>query len=191
MKSSFNVKEVKEMKKILRKQKGFTLIELLLVVIVLGILAALAIPQFTDASKDTKESSLKQDLSLMRDSVERYYHQHSNNYPGQVDVTGTGAPADAAAAAAAMIAQLSQYTDKTGKTSATLDRVNYPYGPYLKVGMPVNPLPGTTAGTPINTVTADITSAVAITADASPTTGWKFATKTGQLIANNTTYQSW
>src|SRR3989338_250112 len=180
------------MKKLLNEKKGFTLIELLLVVIVLGILAALAIPQFTDASKDTKESTLKEDLNLMRNAVERYYHQHGNNYPGAVDDTdGVGAPASAALAATAFVNQLTQYSNSAGKVSATLDRVNYPYGPYLKAAIPVNPLPGTAAGTPINTVTADITATTTITADASPTTGWKFATLTGQLIANNSTYQSW
>src|SRR3990172_1322967 len=129
-KNDFNVKEVRQMKKILRKQRGFTLIELLLVVIVLGILAALAIPQFTDASKDTKESTLKEDLSLMRSAVERYYLQHDSKYPGEVDDSdGVGAPANATAAATAFINQLSQYTDKSGKVSATLYKVNYPFFP--------------------------------------------------------------
>jgi len=178
------------MKKLLNEKKGFTLIELLLVVIVLGILAALAIPQFTDASKDTKEASLKQDLSMMRDAIERYYHQHGNNYPGAVDETdGVGAPANATAAATAFTKQLTQYSNKDGKISATLDKVNYPYGPYLKTGLPVNPLPA--SGNPVSTVTADVTATTTITSDASPTTGWKFATLTGQLITNNSSYETW
>jgi prepilin-type N-terminal cleavage/methylation domain-containing protein len=39
-------------------RKGFTLIEILIVVIILGILAAIVIPQFTNASKEAKQSSL-------------------------------------------------------------------------------------------------------------------------------------
>ena len=39
-------------------KKGFTLVEILIVVVILGILAAIVIPQFTDASTQAKESSL-------------------------------------------------------------------------------------------------------------------------------------
>ena len=176
------------MKRFLNEKKGFTLIELLLVVIVLGILAALAIPQFTDASKDTKESTLKQDLGMVRDTIERYYHQHGNTYPGAKNSTTGAAVTTAAEAATAFGDQLTKLSNSSGVTTNDFSlRSTYPYGPYLKTGVPVNPLPA--SGDPVATVKADITTTTTVTADG--TTGWMFAIKTGQLIANNTSYSSW
>ena len=48
------------------KNKGFTLVEILIVVIILGILAAIVIPQFTQASNDARESSLSSELQTVR-----------------------------------------------------------------------------------------------------------------------------
>jgi prepilin-type N-terminal cleavage/methylation domain-containing protein len=83
-----------------RGQAGFTLIEMLIVIILLGILAAIIIPQVSVTTDDAKLSALKSDLTSMRNAIELYYVQHNNVYPGEHDITG-GAPADAAAAAAA------------------------------------------------------------------------------------------
>jgi len=80
-----------------RGQAGFTLIEMLIVIILLGILAAIIIPQVSVTTDDAKLSALKSDLTSMRNAIELYYVQHNNVYPGEHDITG-GAPADAAAA---------------------------------------------------------------------------------------------
>ncbi|MCK4548400.1 MAG: prepilin-type N-terminal cleavage/methylation domain-containing protein, partial [Candidatus Eisenbacteria sp.] len=163
---------------------GFTLIELLLVVIVIGIVAVVAIPQFTDSVRDTKESTLRADLAALRNAAELYYHQHSNNYPGNIDHTdGSGAPSDRYAS---FLAQITQYSDATGKISATLDRPNYPYGPYLKHGIPGNPCVESDAS---GTVISDSVKVVASTGVLSPdaastTTGWMFNCSTGEIIAN-------
>ena len=53
-------------------KKGFTLVEILIVVVILGILAAIVIPQFTNASTEAKENSLKSDLHTMRAQLELY-----------------------------------------------------------------------------------------------------------------------
>ena len=42
-----------------RKQKGFTLIELVMVIVILGILAAFALPRFADLGGDAREASIK------------------------------------------------------------------------------------------------------------------------------------
>lgn len=170
----------------LRGKAGFTLIEILIVIIVLGILAMIIVPQISVSTDDAKVSTLQSDLSSLRSSVEIYYAQHGNKYPGEVDDTdGAGAPADAAAAAVAFTKQLTQYTNANGKASVDKDTANYPYGPYIKGGeLPQNPF-GTTAaprGVTVDITTTDITTR---TSDGSPTTGWKFYAITGVFIAND------
>ncbi len=51
-------------------KKGFTLVELLIVIVILGILAAVVIAKFAGASKDSKESSLKGNLAGLRRQLE-------------------------------------------------------------------------------------------------------------------------
>jgi len=77
----------KRIKKLLRKAirvryKGFTLVELLIVIVILGILAAIVISRFTGATKDAKETSLKANLSCLRSQVEIYRARSaSDSYP--------------------------------------------------------------------------------------------------------------
>ena len=53
-------------------KKAFTLFEVLFVVILLGILAALVIPKFADASDDTKVSAQVSDLNTLRSQIQLY-----------------------------------------------------------------------------------------------------------------------
>jgi len=61
--------------------RGFTLVEILIVVVILGILAAIVIPQFTSASESAKSSSLGTQLQTIRSQLELYQVQHNGNYP--------------------------------------------------------------------------------------------------------------
>ena len=56
-----------------KNQKGFTLIELLIVVAIIGILAAIAIPQFSEYRKKAFNSAAQSDLKNAKTKVEAYY----------------------------------------------------------------------------------------------------------------------
>jgi type IV pilus assembly protein PilA len=58
-------------------RRGFTLIELLIVVAIIGILAAIAIPQFNAYRTKSYNSSAVSDLSNFRVSMEAYFHDYA------------------------------------------------------------------------------------------------------------------
>ena len=69
-------------------RKGFTLIEILIVVIILGILAAIVIPQFAGASQDARTQSLRSTVQTLRSQIALYKLQHGDTLP---NLSGTGA----------------------------------------------------------------------------------------------------
>ncbi len=64
-----------------RMKKGFTLVEILIVVVILGILAAIVIPQFSSASQEASLNSLKSDLQTVRSQIQLYKIQHLGELP--------------------------------------------------------------------------------------------------------------
>lgn len=163
---------------------GFTLIELLIVVIILAIISAIAIPQFSSATGDAQQAALDANLATVRNSLEQYRAQHTGNvYPGANPATAgcnEAPPAEdgvAAGSAGAMVNQLRYPTNAKGETCAVGDPVNFRFGPYLRQGLPVEP---------INSI-AD----VVVTDDGKPITatdtgGWAYDTRSGQFIMNST-----
>jgi prepilin-type N-terminal cleavage/methylation domain-containing protein len=61
--------------------RGFTLVEILIVVVIMAVLAATIIPQFSDSTKDAKESTGKHNLAGMRAQLQIYRVQHDGEYP--------------------------------------------------------------------------------------------------------------
>ncbi len=100
-----------------RNQKGFTLVELLIVVIILGILAAVVIPQFNTAASESKEAALASNLATVRQAIEMYKVQHNDTFP-----------------TSAIVLQLTNSTDIAGATTGSA------YGPYLRNAFPKNPV---------------------------------------------------
>jgi general secretion pathway protein G len=62
-------------------RSGFTLVEILIVVLILGILAAIVIPKFANASAEAKRSSLLSSLNTTRGQIELYMLQHGDQPP--------------------------------------------------------------------------------------------------------------
>ncbi len=105
-------------------KRAFTLVEVLIVVVILGILAAIVIPQFTNAADDTKLNTLKQDLYRIRIQIEIYRSHHLDTPPSLTD----------------FVDQMTQASNAQGQTAAP-GTAGYPRGPYLR-SMPNNPFTG-------------------------------------------------
>ncbi len=72
----------------LRLRKGFTLIELLIVVVIIGILAAIAIPKFSKTREKAYFSAMKSDLKNLMSAEEIYYSSHNYLYADQITTSG-------------------------------------------------------------------------------------------------------
>lgn len=178
-----------KMLRTVKGRDGFTLIEMLIVIIILGILAMIIIPQITVSSEDAKVSTLKTNLSGVRSSIEMYYAQHGNVYPGvKKETDGTTLTASAAEAKTAFEAQMFQYSDATGKTATAYNASTAPFGPYIKSGaLPANPFEDVATNTVLlcDVTETDITKAVGVQRVADGTTGYKYMAKLGVIFAND------
>ena len=162
-------------------QRGFTLVELLIVVIILAILAAIIIPQFSSATIDAQEAALDADLNGLRSAIELYRVQHGGKYPGAVAATGATCSVGSAGTGAintaqALRDQLSQYSNAAGQTCSGA-ATQTTLGPYLRKGIPDEPITGS-AAIAMQTTGAPL-------APAAATGGWSYDTVTGQVVMNS------
>ena len=70
-------------------KKGFTLIELLIVVVIIGILAAIAIPKFANTKEKAYIASMKSDLRNLITAQEAYFSDNNSNYAQSTTNLGT------------------------------------------------------------------------------------------------------
>ena len=56
-----------------RQRRGFTLIELLVVMSIIGVLLTIAVPRYFRTVQRSKETVLRKDLSVVRESIDQYY----------------------------------------------------------------------------------------------------------------------
>ncbi len=118
-----------------RHAKAFSLVELVIVVVILGVLAAIAVPRLSRGAGGAEESALRADLAALRTSIDLYAAEHGGVFPG---TTAAGGTYGAAGEQDAFSNQLQRYTNVDGLVSETKDAA-HPFGPYLR--HPIPPLP--------------------------------------------------
>ena len=70
------------------RESGFTLVELMIVMLVIGVLTAIAIPLFAAAIRNAKEAALKEDLHVIRDAIDSYIAPGSDQPMRRTDRAG-------------------------------------------------------------------------------------------------------
>jgi general secretion pathway protein G len=105
---------------------AFTLVEILIVVLIIGVIAAIAIPKFVGATDNARDTSVQTTLQYVRGQIELFKMQH-NGMPPQVSVMWN-------------ILQTQTGTTETASASPT----GTAFGPYIK-GTPTNPWNGMTS----------------------------------------------
>ena len=167
---------------------GFTLVELLIVVIVLALLAAVVIPQFSESSDDARLASLKANLTLMRSAIDRYKAEH-RRWPGKLTSMGAVCPAGGSGgsglvnSANALRDQLTMYTDPNGLACSTTDST-YRFGPYLRESqIPANPFSNS------NAVIISTSGELGLTsARVDGLGGWLYDVWTGEFVVDDAAY---
>lgn len=140
-------------------QRAFTLLELVIVAVIIGILAAIAIPRLSRGTAGSAESALAGDLAALRNAIDIFAAEHGGKYPRLATIGE----------------QLTQYTDHrhTSAPVAVKD-TDHIFGPYLQdiPPLPVGANRGKTTftGTPPGDTTADA--------------GWYYDETTGRIRAN-------
>lgn len=144
----------------MKSQSGFTLVEILIVVVILGILAAIVIPQFSNASEEASLNRVRADLQTVRSQIQLYKIQHLGSIPDvdNFDDHMEGYTLSTTASSGATVAS----------TAAGA------LGPYLQQ-IPSNPF-----------VNADVADVIVADAGASPAVdaaGWTYNATTGEFRA--------
>jgi len=156
----------------MNKAKAFTLVEILVVVVLLGILAAIVIPAFANSTTSAKDSALAVDLQLLRRVILVYKSQHLEVEPGYPNGDTTQAPTEQA-----FIDQTTMASNINGQAAA-IGTPGFNRGPYL-MKIPVNPF------NEKNTIEM-LADGQAFPANSDGSHGWIYKAATSEIRADNT-----
>lgn len=116
-------------------RKAFTLVELLVVVIILGVLAAIVIPRFSTVTASARATMLMDDLRVMRSQMMVFKAQHNGVAPGYPGCNEANNPDSNSLAT-----HITRVSTANGLT-APVGTPGFNYGPYMRE-MPENPVNG-------------------------------------------------
>lgn len=145
---------------------AFTLVELMIVVSILGILAAIVLPEVQGHTQRAKEASAKETLRMMRNAIELYTAEHQGTPPGYVNgnIGSLGT----------FLIQLVCCTNTSGEDNSSQEpTASHPFGPYIS-DFPVNPF------NDLMTV-SDLPDEVDMPASATGENGWIYKALTKEL----------
>lgn len=145
------------------KRYGFTLVEILLIVIILGILTAIVVPQFSMASEEQKTSYLINEMQNVRMQIGLYKSQHNSALP--------------TAGGLSFIDAMTKYTYADGTLANPQSQGPGVFGPYLQQ-LPKNPF------IIDNATAAKITTGTELP-NGNGSSGWYFNTSSGEFNAND------
>jgi prepilin-type N-terminal cleavage/methylation domain-containing protein len=154
-------KEVNHMKISARKKEmGFTLIELMIVVAIIGILAALALPKFASLLEKSREAATKGNQNALRGAISIYYGDNEGVNPGYVFTTE--------------LYTFSRYLDRLPPVKAT----------HSGIGAGTTESPSGTDALHVATTALEVFGA------SETGTGWKYGQASGHIFINSVTTDS-
>ena len=151
----------------MKRTTGFTLVEILIVVVILGILAAVVLPAVSQGAIEARRSAMMQDLQLLRRFILIYASQHLEVSPGYANGDTSTMPDPNV-----FVAQATLASTEAGLT-ADPGTAGYNRGPYL-LRVPANPLNNK------DTIEA-LGNGQDFPADGDDTHGWVYKAATGEI----------
>ncbi len=147
-----------------RRPAGFSLVELIIVVVIIGLLAAIAIPRFSRGAANTNVTAFAGDMAVLRNALELYAVEHGGLYPNT----------------ATFEEELTQFTKEDRSVSAE-KTPGFDRGPYL-VAVPELKVGDNKGGNDVASTTGTPTAA-----SGTDGVGWLYEESTGRIWPNDAT----